>query len=112
MATSAIPKVFNVPIQINHVSRYDAHKVTHLHPSGIVSYSVLRPPSLSASCSSSVVSAPVMILLHGAGVEADSPIVKKALDPLPDLCAWVLIPSGITTWSGDDWRMFRFIKSV
>jgi hypothetical protein len=104
---STTAEILSVPIPIKHVSRYDAHKVTHIHPSGIVSYAVLRPPSKNATCVSEVRSAPVMVLLHGAGVEADSTIVKNSFDKLPDICAWLLMPSGVTTWSGDDWRMFR-----
>jgi hypothetical protein len=101
------PEILSIPIPINHVSRYDAHKVTHIHPSGIVSYAVLRPPSKNATCVSDVRPAPVMVLLHGAGVEADSTIVRNSFDKLPDICAWLLMPSGVTTWSGDDWRTFQ-----
>ena len=80
-----------------------------LHPSGIVSYAVLRPPSLNASCKVVKQKLPIILSLHGAGVEADSPQNKESYDGLPDLCAWVVLPSGGTTWSGDDWRTFHII---
>jgi predicted esterase len=98
--------VFELPVSLkfNHRSRYEPHKVTHLHPGEIVSYAVLRPPSSSAACKSNQQSAPVLLQLHGAGLEADNDMVAHALDPLPDLCAWVLFPTGVTTWSADDWH--------
>ena len=86
-------------------SIYHPHKITFLHPGGIVSYAILRPPSENATCHSNQNSSlPVLLQLHGAGLEADSDLVTHALDPLPDLCAWVLFPTGVTPWSGDDWR--------
>jgi predicted esterase len=45
-----------------------------------------------------------LLALHGAGLEADDELVKHALDPLADICAWVLFPTGVTPWSGDDWH--------
>jgi hypothetical protein len=78
--------------------------MTHLHPSGIVSHSILRAPSPNATCVDSSRPAPALIFLHGAGVEVDSSTIRNTFDQLPDLCAWVLCPSGVTTWSGDDWR--------
>lgn len=86
-------------------SVYEPHKTTFRHPGGIVSYAVLRPPSKKASreaCKSPAV--PVLLQLHGAGLEAESDTVAHALDPIPDICAWVLFPTGVTPWSGDDWR--------
>ena len=64
----------NVPFTFNHASRFSPHKLTHLHRSGIVAYSVLRPPSKNATCCSDIKAAPVMLILHGAGVDADNPI--------------------------------------
>jgi predicted esterase len=49
-----------------------------------------------------------MLMLHGAGLEADSDMVRHSLDSLPDLCAWVLFPTGVTPWSGDDWHSWGF----
>lgn len=100
-----------VSIPVHHASRHDIHKVTHLHPSGIVSYAMLRAPSSRAMCSPNIQGAPIMVLLHGAGVEAENALVKKAFDAVPEICAWILMPSGVTTWSGDDWRRCtRFIR--
>ena len=81
------------------------HKVTFMHPGGMVSYAILRPPSSNIQCGQDKnLTLPVLLALHGAGLEADSDIVKHALDDLPDLCAWVLFPTGVTPWSGDDWH--------
>jgi hypothetical protein len=91
-------------VDFQQTSLYSPQKVTHPHPSGIVSYSIIRPLSQKAICHKKTKDAPVLLLLHGAGVEADSPIVRAAFDSLPDICAWVVCPSGVTTWSGDDWR--------
>jgi predicted esterase len=49
---------------------------------------------------------PVLLNLHGAGLEADSHQVRHMLDAVPDLCAWVLFPSGLSGWSGDDWHVW------
>ena len=84
----------------------EPHKLTFLHPSKVLSYAILRPPSrkaspLAADCKQAW---PVVIALHGAGVEADSDQVRHVFDDAPDLRGWLLIPSGMTPWSGDDWR--------
>jgi len=98
--------IFELPFSVSflHLSKYHVHKVTHLHPGGIVSYAILRPPSPHAACRPGQSTAPVLLQLHGAGLEADNFIVGHALDPLPDLCAWVIFPTGVTPWSGDDWH--------
>ena len=80
------------------------HKFTYLHPSGIVSYAILRPPSTKAICEVTELKLPILLNLHGAGLEAGSDQVRHTLDPVPDLHAWVLFPTGVTPWSGDDWR--------
>lgn len=88
---------------------YLPQKYTFLHPSGIVSYAVIRPPSPDAHCTSTPSNKlPILLALHGAGVEAESPQSKEQYDALPDLCSWLLIPSGVTTWSGDDWHVWGF----
>jgi hypothetical protein len=46
---------------LNHVSTYDAHKITFTHPSGTISYAMLRPPARNASCSHKQVSLPVLV---------------------------------------------------
>ena len=84
---------------------HEPHKITFLHPSGTVSYAILRPPSrkvcLQAPREQQI---PIMVALHGAGVNASDDLARSTLDPVPDLRAWVIYPSGGTTWSGDDWR--------
>ena len=84
---------------------HSPHKFTFLHPNGTVSYAILRPPSkaMSAIRRSRL---PILLNLHGAGLEADSDQVRHMLDPVPDLLAWVLFPTGVTPWSSDDWRNF------
>ncbi|KAL9099418.1 MAG: hypothetical protein Q9163_005076 [Psora crenata] len=79
----------------------DPHKITFLHPSSTVSYAILRPPSVNA-CVSERTSMPILLILHGAGLDAASWQVRSMLDPLPDLPAWFLFPTGVTPWSGDD----------
>jgi len=86
-------------------SLYDPHKVTFLHPSRTVSYTILRPPSKIAFQNVGVHNAmPVMLALHGAGVEADSRQPRSSFDAAPDLNCWLVYPTGMTPWSGDDWR--------
>lgn len=80
----------------------DPLRITYLHPAGIVSYAILRVPPVS-SCNISR-PAPVILVLHGAGLEADSAQARGMLDAAYGTCAWMLFPSGVTSWSGDDWR--------
>ncbi|PGH23117.1 hypothetical protein AJ80_02745 [Polytolypa hystricis UAMH7299] len=82
----------------------EAQKVTFLHPSGIVSYAILRPP-VNSSCHSEVNGKlPVLIGLHGAGLEADSELARHMLDAAYGICTWFIFPTGVTPWSGDDWH--------
>lgn len=83
----------------------DSHKMTFLRASNTVSYAILRPPSKKALKEAQDRETwPVMINLHGAGIEADSDQVRTTFDSIPDLRCWVVSPSGTTSWSGDDWR--------
>ena len=83
----------------------DPHKITFLHPAGIVSYAILRPPSEKVvSEVNQEEKLPVFLSFHGAGLEADSHEVRHMLDSVPDLHAWTLFPTGGTSWSADDWR--------
>ncbi|KAI9815677.1 MAG: hypothetical protein M1827_002073 [Pycnora praestabilis] len=86
----------------------EPHKFTFLHPGGIVSYAVIRPPGNISCGQEQNNTLPVLLSLHGAGVEADSELVRHALDSAPDLCTWVLFPAGVTPWSGDDWHRWGF----
>ena len=95
-------------IIVNHElvvrSIHSAHKYTFLHPSGTVSYAILRAPSRKTISDVRGSPLPILLNLHGAGLEADSDQVRHMLDPVPDLHAWVLFPTGGTPWSSDDWR--------
>lgn len=82
----------------------EPHKVTFLHPGGGTSYAVLRPPSKAALAKiEHKRPLPIVLALHGAGLEADSDEMRHTLDDLPDIPAWTLFPTGGTSWSGDDW---------
>ena len=82
------------------------HRITFLHPGGIVSYAILTAPRLdSLPRVASNPKLPVLVTLHGAGVEADSDEVRHMLDPVLGLSAWMLFPAGVTPWCGDDWRI-------
>jgi pimeloyl-ACP methyl ester carboxylesterase len=93
---------------LNHSSMYRPHKLTFLHPSGVVSYAMIRPPAENATCRSGQRKLPVLLSLHGAGVEVDQNAANGVLDPVSDLCAWVLFPTGVTAWSSDDWHNWGF----
>lgn len=99
--------LFDWPIHFRET--HEPHKITYMHPGGMVSYAILRPPSPSADCSRYQNNPlPVLLAFHGAGLEADSEQVRHGLDAVPDLCAWVLFPTGVTPWSGDDWHIWGF----
>ena len=83
----------------------DPHRMTFLHPSGTVSYAILRAPAhRNRGTFEQEEKLPVLINLHGAGLEADSDQVRHMLDSIQRIEAWVLFPTGVTRWSGDDWR--------
>ena len=92
-------------------SIHSPHKFTFLHPSGTVSYAIIRPPS-NAIDELPQTRLPILFNLHGAGLEADSDQVRHMLDPVLDLHAWILFPTGVTPWSSDDWRKFLFPELV
>ena len=96
-----------IPLTFAAKALQSPHKLTFLHPSGIVSYAILRPPSKKLFCKPYLTQdLPILLSLHGAGLEASDPEVTHALDSVPDLPAWVLFPTGVTPWCGDDWRTF------
>ncbi|KAL4879998.1 hypothetical protein BJY04DRAFT_208288 [Aspergillus karnatakaensis] len=104
-ASQGIPQVQSFRVIFETRSLSQVQRLTYKHPAGIVSYATLRPPPSDSACgfSRTSVSLPVMIGLHGAGLDADSTRAREMLDAAYGLCAWVLIPSGVTSWSGDDW---------
>ena len=101
--------VSTIPTALTVRDIQNPHRFTFLHPSGIVSYAIIRPPPWNTSWNENPERAqeealPTLVNLHGAGVEADSGQVRHSLDAVRDIPAWVLFPSGVTAWSGDDWR--------
>ncbi|KAL8838025.1 MAG: hypothetical protein Q9170_002306 [Blastenia crenularia] len=106
------PKLFQTPV-IKHVCRpkkiEEPQKITYQHTGGIVSYAILRPPSEKiVQHTDPNSSLPIVLNLHGAGVETDSDEVRQAFDEAPDLRGWLLFPSGVTLWCGDDWHRWGF----
>ena len=91
----------------------EPHKITFLHPSGVVSYAILKPPHAATPHSlRSDERLPVMLFLHGSGLDVDSHAARHALDEAGDLHAWALQPTGGTSWCGDDWRKFSWPKAA
>ncbi|KAK4631568.1 hypothetical protein CLAFUR4_03715 [Fulvia fulva] len=102
-------QVLSVSAGVRIVGIRDPHKVTYMHPGGIVSYAILRPPSKTAAgLAQEHESYPILLNLHGAGVEADSDELRHSLEAAADLKAWALWPTGVTPWSGDDWHAWGF----
>lgn len=102
------PRVFRTSRARRSVQLREAdepQKITYLHPGGVVSYAMLRSPSEKATRHTDPdTSFAVLIALHGAGVNVDSNLMRNSFRDAPDLKAWILFPSGMTSWSGDDWR--------
>ena len=92
--------------ELTSKSIWEPHRVTYMHPGGIVSYSVLQPPSRQViDETSNGTELPILISLHGAGVEADNEMWKHCFGDFQEtIPAWKLFPSGSTTWGGDDWH--------
>ncbi|MCJ1433856.1 hypothetical protein MMC27_003221 [Xylographa pallens] len=84
----------------------EPHKYTFLHPSGTVSYAILQAPRAFDMTSSEEL--PILLNLHGAGLEADSDQVRHMLDSATNIGAWTVFPTGVTPWSGDDWHTWGF----
>ncbi|KAJ5619557.1 hypothetical protein N7510_003541 [Penicillium lagena] len=92
---------FDISLRERHLS--EAQRFTYRHPSGGVSYAILRPPT-SCNILHGPAALPVMLVLHGAGLDVDSAEARAMLDGAYGVCAWMLFPSGVTSWSGDDWH--------
>lgn len=89
-------------IELQERSLSELQRMTYLHPSHIVSYAIIRAPP--PSCDDLNRTLPVVVALHGAGLEADNVQAREMLDAAYGICAWMVFPSGVTSWSGDDWR--------
>ncbi len=59
---------------------HEPHRITFLHPAGIVSYAILRAPSAHVCAAGSEESLPILLNLHGAGLEADCYQVRHTLE--------------------------------
>ena len=99
------PQSVVVTSQLTSRKMHEPQRLTFVGAGGAVSYAILRPPpSQSHSNGVFMRSLPVLVNLHGAGVDADSEEVRHQLDAVPDLPAWVIFPTGGSDWCGDDWR--------
>lgn len=103
-AAEADYQVASLEHKLTHVEPGQPHIITHRHPSSGVAYSILRPPPADMKCLPPYNSAPILFLLHGAGVDVAESMTRDAVAALPSIDAWILVPSGMSTWSGDDWR--------
>lgn len=93
-----------VTITVPQKTFTELQKLTFLLPSGVVSYAMIRPPPRDIYDNNDRKCLPVLIGLHGAGDKADGELVRHMLDGAGDIRAWTILPSGVTAWSGDDWR--------
>ncbi|GAB7340785.1 hypothetical protein MBLNU457_7157t1 [Dothideomycetes sp. NU457] len=84
---------------VKRKSIYEPHKITYLHPGGIVSKAVIQAPVGEAATAS------ILLQLHGSGVDPEWPSVAESLASL-NLHAWTVFPSGVTPWTGDDWHQW------
>ena len=97
--------IFSTSLSLRDIT--EPHRITFLHPAGIVSYAILIAPDLTSfPRNTNDQKLPVLLSMHGAGLEADSEEVRHMLDSALGLPAWIVFPTGVTPWSGDDWRMF------
>lgn len=78
---------------------HDAFKITFLDYDLSVQHAMVRVPK--QPCSSSTHKCPVVLALHGAGVEASNPFWTESYQQREN--AWVLYPTGRTSW-GFDWH--------
>jgi predicted esterase len=77
-------------------------KITFPHSSGALSYAVLRPPTELLRVSRKKL--PVLVALHGSGVDVDGDQSRTSFDGASNLDAWILFASGMSPWCGDDWH--------
>ncbi|KIW18297.1 hypothetical protein PV08_02585 [Exophiala spinifera] len=103
----ANPRSVAYEAQLRHANHSSLQKLTFLHPSGAVSYATLRPPPRTVDRE-----APILLNLHGAGVDADGDLARHMFEDAPHLPAWVLTPTGMTSWSSDDWHTWGFADAL
>ena len=102
--SSFVKYIVSSPTHLESKDYGESHRMTFLHPSGVVSYAMLRPPAASKAGRN----VPLLIVLHGAGVNADSDQSRHQLDAAGELPVWQLLPTGGTPWSADDWHTWGF----
>ncbi|KAI8812023.1 hypothetical protein BJ742DRAFT_794536 [Cladochytrium replicatum] len=78
----------------------EAYKITFLDYDGVIQYAMAKPPKRPCSTSKRD-RCPVLLALHGSGVEAVSTWWTNAYQQQEE--AWVLYPTGRTAW-GFDWH--------
>ena len=100
------PEEISFTAPLNHAGSTDLQKITFVHPSGVVSYATLRPPPVTAVIDQPPI--PVLLNLHGAGVEAGASLARHMFNDAHDLSAWILTPTGMSPWSSDDWHTWAF----
>ena len=69
-------------------------KMTHLGYDFSIQYAMVKPPR--QPCSSSRAKCPIVVALHGAGVEVNSDFWVSAVNQ--QNYAWVVFPTGRTSW--------------
>ncbi|KAJ3314345.1 hypothetical protein HDU76_002435, partial [Blyttiomyces sp. JEL0837] len=88
----------------------DVYKITFLDYDNVVHYAMAQPPKKACSTNGAR-TCPVVLSLHGSGVEVSTPFWTSAHNRQD--YAWLLFPSGRTPW-GFDWHgpSFKNIESA
>ncbi|GAM83718.1 hypothetical protein ANO11243_017070 [Dothideomycetidae sp. 11243] len=99
-------RVKSPAFNIRYRSLDEVFKLTYRHPTGTVGYVMLKAPHIESWTSRSGIkdTLPIMLVLHGAGLEADAAELTRSLDDAGKLGAFVIFPTGGSPWSGDDWH--------
>jgi hypothetical protein len=92
-----IPSNPSTPFTITFASPLDSSSEGH-EPS-LISYAAVVPPNMSLSPNDS--EPPVLLGLHGAGVDVENPFWAKAIPAVPGM--WAVLPTGKNEW-GEDWH--------
>lgn len=75
-------------IRLRHPKADDFVKLTYLRPGQVVSCSMLRPPSQQSVVNRDQDHLPVLVNLHGAGLEVDANDLLHSLDQIASLPCW------------------------
>ncbi|KAJ3406170.1 hypothetical protein HDV05_006128 [Chytridiales sp. JEL 0842] len=79
----------------------EAYKITFMDYDNVVQYAMAKPPKQPCTAYNKRGRCPVVLALHGSGVEVSSAFWTDAYKP--QNYAWILYPSGRTPW-GFDWH--------